>query len=148
DDAGPGDPAGVRPDRAAVVGALAERGSHVRARRPREARLLMRLACAVALAALLAAPCATRAQTGPQIIGQTVTLAGRPVSEPGVLALIQTRPGQPLVPLDVRESIAHLISLGRFDDVVVAREDVAGGIELHYELTPTRVIREIAFSGD
>jgi hypothetical protein len=61
-------------------------------------------------------------------VSQTVTLEGRPLTEPGVLALIETRVGQPLGPPDVRESIAHLISLGRFDDVVVSRDEAAGGI--------------------
>ena len=31
---------------------------------------------------------------------------------------------------------------------MVSRDEVAGGIALHYELTPTRVIREISFTGD
>ena len=108
----------------------------------------MRVGRAVVLTALLTAPPAALAQSGPPIVSQAVTLDGRPLTEPGVLALIETRVGQPLGPSDVRESIAHLISLGRFDDVVVSREEAAGGIALHYELTPTRVIREISFSGD
>jgi outer membrane protein insertion porin family len=108
----------------------------------------MRFGRAAVLAALLTAPSVAVAQPGPAIVSQTVTLDGRSLIEPGVLALIETRVGQPLEASDVRESIAHLISLGRFDDVVVSREPVAGGIALHYELTPTRVIREISFAGD
>lgn len=108
----------------------------------------MRFGRAVVLAALLTAPSAALAQSGPPIVSQTVTLEGRPLTEPGVLALIETRVGQPLGTSDVRESIAHLISLGRFDDVVVSRDEAAGGIALHYELTPTRVVHEISFSGD
>ena len=108
----------------------------------------MRVGRAVVVAALLTAAPAALAQSGPPIVSQTVTLEGRPLTEPGVLALIETRVGQPLGPSDVRESIAHLISLGRFDDVVVSRDEAAGGIALHYELTPTRVVHEISFSGD
>jgi outer membrane protein insertion porin family len=108
----------------------------------------MRLGRAVVLAALLTAPPAALAQPELPIVSQTVTLEGRPLTEPGVLALIETRVGQPLSASDVRESIAHLISLGRFDDVVVSRDEAAGGIALRYELTPTRVIRQISFSGD
>ncbi len=108
----------------------------------------MRVGRAVVVAALLTAAPAALAQSGPPIVSQTVTLEGRPLTEPGVLALIETRVGQPLGPSDVRESIAHLISLGRFDDVVVSRDEAAGGIALKYELTPTRVIREISFAGD
>ena len=44
DDARSGHPARVRPERPVVVGAVAERGPHLRARCPREARVLMRVA--------------------------------------------------------------------------------------------------------
>ena len=41
--------------------------------------------------------------------------------------------------LDVRESVAHLFSLGRFDDVRVDASVEGGGVALRYELTPIHV---------
>jgi outer membrane protein assembly complex protein YaeT len=101
------------------------------------------LACAFALVA----GGALRAQE-PAVITQTVTIDGRAVTDPGVLELVETRPGKPFSRADVHESIAHLVGLGRFEDVVVSRDDVPGGIALTYALIPSRVVRSIAFKGD
>ena len=101
------------------------------------------VACAIALLA----GGALRAQE-PAVITQTVTIDGRAVTEPGVLELVETRPGKPFSQADVHESIAHLVGLGRFEDVVVSRDVVPGGIALTYTLIPSRVVRSIAFKGD
>ena len=65
-----------------------------------------------------------------------------------MLALIETKVGAPLSPADVRESVAHLVSLGRYDDVVVSKEESAGGLVVRYDLIPARVVHRIDFSGD
>jgi outer membrane protein insertion porin family len=101
------------------------------------------LACAIALFS----GGALQAQQ-PAVITQTVTIDERAVTEPGVLDLVETRPGKTFSQADVRESIAHLVGLGRFEDVVVSREVVPGGIALTYALIPSRVVRSIAFKGD
>jgi outer membrane protein assembly complex protein YaeT len=101
------------------------------------------LACAIAVVGVRSA----RAQE-PTVITQTVTIDGRAVTDPGVLDLVETRPGKPFSPTDVRESIAHLVGLGRFEDVVVSRDAVPGGVALSYALVPSRVVRSIAFKGD
>ena len=109
----------------------------------------MRLGRAVVLAALLTAPAGGAGPAGTadrEPDGHARRTAARP--SPACSTLVETRVGQPLSTSDVRESIAHLFSLGRFDDVVVSRDEAAGGIALRYELTPTRVIREISFAGD
>ena len=80
------------------------------------------------------------------VITQTVTIDGRAVTDPGVLDLVETRPGKPFSQADVRESIAHLVGLGRFEDVIVSRDAVPGGVALSYQLIPSRVVRSIAFS--
>jgi outer membrane protein insertion porin family len=108
-------------------------------------RCVLRIVAAIAFAGTAAA-----AQTpiaGQAVVAQSVVLEGRPVTDRGVLDLIETRLGQPLVMADVRESIAHLIGLGRFDDVVVSSDPVPGGIALRYELLPARAIRRIEFRG-
>ncbi len=112
-------------------------------------------ALATALVALLlpvAAPAA----------GQSVaaTFAGRPVesisldvesvptADPALLELIGPKVGQPLSIAAVRESIAHLYGLGRFQDVQVeAGAAPAGGVALTFNLIPLHSIRQIQFSG-
>jgi outer membrane protein assembly complex protein YaeT len=101
------------------------------------------LTCAVAILAGRA----LHAQE-PAVISQTVTVDGRAVADPAVLDLVETRPGKPFSQADVRESIAHLVGLGRFEDVVVSRDAVPGGLALTYALIPSRVVRSIAFKGD
>ena len=89
----------------------------------------MRWACRLAALVLLsAAPAA--AQTlpiGQPVVSQTVTLDGHTVVDPGILDLIETHAGSALAIADVRESIVHLVGLGRFDDVIVTADRVNGG---------------------
>jgi outer membrane protein assembly complex protein YaeT len=49
--------------------------------------------------------------------------------------------------IDVRESIAHLFSMGRFEGVVVHADAAGGGVALRYELVPVHPIERIAFAG-
>ena len=49
--------------------------------------------------------------------------------------------------LDVRESIAHLFSIGRFEDVVVHADAAGSGVALRYELVPAHPIERIEFAG-
>jgi outer membrane protein insertion porin family len=72
---------------------------------------------------------------------------GRSADDPRLLAVVETRVGQPLSMLDVRESVTHLFSLGRFEDVIVEADASAGGVALLYDLVPARPIERIAFTG-
>jgi outer membrane protein insertion porin family len=47
--------------------------------------------------------------------------------------------------VDVRDSIAHFFSLGRFQDVEVHAEDDGGGVRVRYNLIPTHGVGAIAF---
>ncbi len=109
----------------------------------------MRWACGLAATAILAgAPVAAQTvPVGQPIVTQTITLDGRIVTEAGILDLIETHAGHALAVADVRESIVHLVGLGRFDDVVVSADPVAGGVALRYELLPARAIRHLDFRG-
>ncbi len=49
--------------------------------------------------------------------------------------------------LDVRESIAHLFSMGRFEGIVVHAEAAGAGVALRYELVPVHPIERIEFAG-
>ena len=77
-----------------------------------------------------------------------VTIEGRPTTEPALVGAVQTKVGQQLRMLEVRETITHLYSLGRFDDVRVEAEDAAGGrVALRYELQPIHTVTKVVFRG-
>jgi len=48
---------------------------------------------------------------------------------------------------DVRESVRHLFSLGRFDDVSVEATMAGAGVALEYRLTPLHVVSSVDFEG-
>jgi outer membrane protein insertion porin family len=74
---------------------------------------------------------------------------GRPTTEAVLLDLVEVRVGQPLSIAAVRESIAHLFSLGRFQDVQVeAAPGAGGGVTLRFNLIPLHNIRRVEFKGD
>ena len=104
--------------------------------------------CLLAVAERPAAGQETPVLTGRVVVSQQITVAGRPVREPGILDLIETRPGATLDPAVVRETIAHLVGLGRYEDVVVHADDVPGGVAVRYELVPLRTIERLEFRGD
>lgn len=104
--------------------------------------------CLLAVTGRPAAGQETPVLTGRIVVSQQVTVAGRLVREPGVLDLIETRPGAPLDPALVRETIAHLAGLGRYEDVVVHADEAPGGVAVRYELMPLRRIERLEFRGD
>jgi outer membrane protein assembly factor BamA len=86
--------------------------------------------------------------------------SGRPIStvqvlveraqapEPALAELVETRVGQPLSMADVRETITHLFSLGRFQDIQVEVSDAAdGGVEVRYNVIPIHAVEELEFDG-
>jgi outer membrane protein insertion porin family len=79
-----------------------------------------------------------------------VELGGQPLVDPAVLELIQTRVGEPLRLEQVRETIDHLIGLGRFEDVRVYAEASAarsGAVSLRWVLGPVQRIHKIDING-
>jgi outer membrane protein assembly factor BamA len=79
----------------------------------------------------------------------SLLIEDQPSTDPSVLDLIDTRAGQPLDMSDVRETIRHLISLGRFDDVVVEAEAAAdGGVDLRYRVRPVHSVDSVEFRGN
>ena len=109
------------------------------------------------LTILIAALCATAAsaqQPPPAAYaGRTVTdvrvfVERQPANEPALIELVESRPGRPLSMAEVRESITHLFSLGRFHDIQVeALEAPGGGVLLHYNLVPIHAIDRVDFRG-
>ena len=76
-----------------------------------------------------------------------VTIEGRPTLEPAVLEAIQLKTNAPLAMSDVRETITHLFSFGRFADVQVDAEAADGGVALTFELKPIHTVTKVDFRG-
>jgi outer membrane protein insertion porin family len=90
---------------------------------------------------------AAAAQTPPTVTAIDVQQEGEAVTDPLVLSLLQTRPGMPLAIADVRESITHLISLTRYEDVQVYEDPAPGGVRLRYLLVPVHLVDRLEFRG-
>src|SRR5262249_9012501 len=73
---------------------------------------------------------------GKPVASVRFVLEGREVNEPTFSELVETAVGQPLSMVEVRESIAQLFSLGRFEDVAVDASLESGRVALRYVLTP------------
>jgi outer membrane protein assembly factor BamA len=87
--------------------------------------------------------------SGKQITAVQVFVEREPSSDPTLTELIETRPGQALSMASVRETITHLFSLGRFQDIQVEAYDApAGGVELHYNVIPVHAVERVEFGGD
>ena len=74
-------------------------------------------------------------------------LEGRETTDPAFVSIVETTAGAPLSMVQVRESIAHLFSLGRFDDVRVDASLENGRVTLRYELSPIHPVTDIRFVG-
>jgi len=103
------------------------------------------VSCAATQAFAQSAP---ESYSGRQVTAVRVAIDGTPTTEAALIDLIETRPGQNLTLAAVRESIAHLYSLARFQDVQVEAIDGAGGaIELRYNLVAIRAVDKVDFRG-
>ena len=126
---------------------------------PRAARSVSRLApllaCVLLLTVELTTATAVSAQSAAgQYAGRPVDdvqllVEDKPTTETTLLELVEIRVGQPLSIEAVRESIAHIYSLGRFQDVQVeAASGVSGGVTLRFNLIPFHNIRRVEFKGE
>jgi outer membrane protein insertion porin family len=85
-------------------------------------------------------------------VGQTIAEVrveqeGRIVSDPNVLALIETTAGEPLSMRDVTETATQLMSLGRFEDVQAAVDALPGGVRVRFLLLPLHPVDRVEFRG-
>ncbi len=85
---------------------------------------------------------------GKPIASVKVIREGVETADPSLVQVIETRTGEPLSMLQVRESIAHLFSLGLFEDVQVDAALDGGRVALRYELVPVHQITRIRFAGN
>ena len=101
---------------------------------------------------LWAGPAAAGAEVD-EFIGQRVVEVefatdGILINDPAVRELVETTAGEPLAMREVRESLAHLFSLGRYGHVAVDAYPRAGGVALLYELRPFELVERIELSGN
>jgi len=96
---------------------------------------------------ILNGPRPAEAQVGPAIVEIQLDEEGRVVNDSAVLRLIETRVGDRLSVRSVRETIAHLMALGRYEDVRVESEPVGNGVRVKYMLMPRHPIDRITFVG-
>jgi len=76
-----------------------------------------------------------------------LVIEGRPTVEPALTAVVATLAGRPLSMGDVRQTVVHLFSLGRFEDVRVDATLENGRVALRYELSPIHSVAKIRFVG-
>lgn len=92
-------------------------------------------------------PMPAAAYAGKPIADVRLVSEGRPADEPAMVALVETRVGQPLSMAAVRETIIHLFSLGRFQDIQVDAVPAGDGVALRYDLVPLQTVSRVVFRG-
>ena len=122
------------------------RYSRTEQRPSRTARALVH-ACILALVCAAPASASVADYLGKPIASVRLVLDGRETTDPALVQIVETRAGSPLSMLEVRESVTHLFSLGRFDDVRVDASPEGAGVALRYELSPIHIVSKIEFAG-
>ncbi|MGE0815041.1 MAG: POTRA domain-containing protein [Vicinamibacterales bacterium] len=108
------------------------------------------LAAVFALAAAL--PAAASGADVSSLLGRRVTdvkldVDGAPVGDRSVVDLVETRVGEPLDMADVRQTIDHFVTLGRYEDIKVYAEPDGDGVRLRYGLVPVEQVTSMSFEG-
>ena len=106
---------------------------------------LVSLLTAFAVPSVAQGPAST--YSGQRIADVQVLVERQPSAERALLDLIETRAGELLSLAEVRESITHLYSLGRFQDIQVDATASAAGIGLRYNLVPLHHVESVNFTG-
>ena len=76
-----------------------------------------------------------------------LSIEGRDTLDPSLTQVIETPPGRQLSMLDVRETVAHFYSMGRFEDIVVRAEREGDGVALLYDLVPVHPVARVVMAG-
>jgi outer membrane protein insertion porin family len=115
------------------------------------ARLARSCALALLLAAAAAGTCAAQgleALLGRRVSAVRLVTGGREFRDPQIQALLEVRAGDILTMAVVRETIVHVMSMGRFLDVRVEGEAAGDGVAVSVVLVPLRDVRRLVFAGD
>jgi outer membrane protein insertion porin family len=84
---------------------------------------------------------------GRTVTSVSITVEGRPAAEAALADALQTRVGEPLSMQDVRETMTHFYSLGRFADIQVEADASETGVALRFDLRPIHTVTRIEFHG-
>jgi outer membrane protein assembly complex protein YaeT len=84
---------------------------------------------------------------GRQIVATEAVVEGFRTEDAAIRDLIETRAGEALAMAEVRETIAHLFSLGRYQDIQVEAFPEGDGIRLRYNLIPIHHVQRVEFRG-
>src|SRR5688572_2389842 len=93
-------------------------------------------------------PSPAGAYVGKPISAVILMSEGKPLTDVMLLGLIESRVGTALSMASVRETIAHLYSLGRFQEVSVEAAAAGDGVRLTYNLVPVHSVERIEFTGN
>lgn len=94
-----------------------------------------------------AAQAAVADYLGKPVAAVRLTIEERETTDPALTQIVATEIGRPLSMAQVRESLTHLYSLGRFEGVSVDATLENGRVLLHYELSPIHSVTSIRFEG-
>jgi outer membrane protein assembly factor BamA len=111
-------------------------------------RLLSVLCCLCLLCAgARRASAAVGDYIGKPVASVRIVVEGRDAADPMLTSIVETVVGQTLSMAQVRETVAHLFSLGRFEGVSVDATLDDGGVALRYDLVPIHPVSRIRFNG-
>jgi outer membrane protein insertion porin family len=85
---------------------------------------------------------------GKPVASVRLIVEGQETTDPALVQVVETHVGRPLSMAEVRETITHLFSLGRFEDVRADATLEGGGVALRYELRPVHPVATIEFAGN
>ena len=113
---------------------------------------LRRLGLAAMAVLAWCAPAAT-GQVPDPLLGRVVREVqlrsdSQPVRDAQIESLVEIRTGQPLTMDAVRETIVHLMGMGRYLDVQVSAFPDGDGVRVDVALVALREIRRVVFTGD
>jgi outer membrane protein insertion porin family len=112
-------------------------------------RRLLRVPCILCVLCAGAQPAAAdvRDYLNKPIGSVRLLIEGRETADPVLTSVVETAAGSNLSMTQVRETITHLFSLGRFEGVGVDATLVDGRVALSYELVPIHPVSRIRFAG-
>lgn len=84
---------------------------------------------------------------GRQVTSVQIEVEGRREPDASLLPLLEVRVGQPLRADAVRESLAHLFNLGRFEDIVVSAYPDGSGVTVVVSVVPVHPIDRLQLRG-
>jgi outer membrane protein assembly complex protein YaeT len=87
------------------------------------------------------------AYLGKPIATVRLVVEGRDTIDAALTDVVETTVGRPLSMAQVRETITHLFSLGRFEQVTVDASLAPAGVALRFDLVPIHPVSRIDFDG-